>query len=313
VPHLLRLFSAVLVTTAIVVAALAVPRAQQAPVFRTGVDLVNLALTVSDRKGNLVAGLKQGDFEIFEDGAKQTIRYFSAGDLTGPAPETHLGVLIDVSGSMAPTLGFVQGAVIKFFNNLTDAVDITVVDFDSEVRSARYSRADVPRLVERVRSLKINGATAVYDAIGVYLNSAQEQDGRKILLLYTDGDDNASSLSLPGLLDLLKASDVTVYSIGVMDRPTPRTLTFMAILNRIAEISGGEAFFPKTVNELDGAYKRVLQQIKAQYTIGYVSTNQKPDGGWRKVNIKIVAKDGRDYRVKTRDGYYAQYKPEGRS
>ena len=291
----------------------AAPAAQQVPVFRTGVDLVNLGVTVADRKGNLIGGLKEGDFEILEDGAKQTIRYFSSGDLTGSAPETHLGVLIDISGSMAPTLGFVQSAVIKFFNNLSDAVDISVVDFDSEVRLGRYERSDFPRLVQRVRGLKIAGMTALYDAIGVYLDSASEQDGRKIMLLYTDGADTASSLSLSGLIDLLKASDVTVYSIGVMDRPTPTTLTYMAILNQIAETSGGEAFFPRTVNELDGAYKRVLQQIKAQYTIGYVSTNAKVDGAWRKVDIKIVSKDGRDLRVKARNGYYAQYRPDGKS
>ena len=122
------------------------------------------------------------------------------------------------------------------------------------------------------------------------------------MLLYTDGADTASPLSLPGLIDELKSSDVTVYSIGVMDRPTSTTLTYMAILNQIADVSGGEAFFPTSVNELDGAYKRVLQQIKAQYTIGYVSTNVKADGGWRKVDIKIVSKDGRDLRVKARNG-----------
>ena len=124
-----------------VLAWVAAPVARQVPVFRTGVDLVNLAVTVADRKGNLVGALTQGDFEIFEDGTKQTVRYFSSGDLVGSAPETHLGVLIDISGSMAPTLGFVQSAVIRFFNNLSDAVDISVVDFDSEVRLGRYERS----------------------------------------------------------------------------------------------------------------------------------------------------------------------------
>jgi Ca-activated chloride channel homolog len=313
VRHLLRVCSPILVATVIALAWMAAPIAHQVPVFRTGVDLVNLGVTVADRKGNLLGALTQGDFEIFEDGTKQTIRYFSSGDLVAVPPETHLGVLIDISGSMAPSLGFVQTAVIKFFNNLSDAVDISVVDFDSEVRLGRYERSDFPQLVQRVRSLRIAGATALYDAIGMYLSSASEQDGRKIMLLYTDGNDNSSSLSLPGLIDVLKASDVTVYSIGVMDRPTPLTLTYMAILNQIAETSGGEAFFPKTVNELDGAYKRVLQQIRAQYTIGYVSTNAKADGAWRKVDIKVVSKDGRDFRVKARNGYYAQYKPVGKS
>ena len=109
----------------------------------------------------------------------------------------------------------------------------------------------------------------------------------------------------------MKASDVTVYSIGQIDRlaPVPATQRFMAILNRMAEVTGGQAFFPMSLDELDEAYAKVLRQVRAQYTLGYVSTNDKTDGAWRKVDIKVVAKDGRDYRARARDGYYGQYKP----
>jgi Ca-activated chloride channel homolog len=283
----------------------------QAPLFRARVDLVNLGVMVSDRKGHLIGGLQPSDFEILEDGRKQTIQYFSAGD-GGSAPETHLAVVIDISGSMAPALGFVQSAVIKFFDDLADALDITIVDFDEQVRLSQYSRSDGAHVVQRVRSLRIGGATALYDAIGVYLDAASDQNGRKILLVYTDGDDNASSSSLTDLLGVLKASDVTVYSIGVLNQLTPTTRTFMAILERIAEASGGEALFPSTVDDLDGAYKRVLQQVKAQYTIGYVSTNPKYDGTWRNVAGRLVAKDHAEYRVRARGGYYAPYKPDGK-
>jgi Ca-activated chloride channel family protein len=298
-----------LVVGAIALAMAAAPRAQ-APVFRAGVDLVNLAVTITDRRGNLVGHLKETDFDVYEDGKKQTLSYFAVGEVVGAAPELHVGVVMDISSSMGQFMAFTKSAAIKFLNSLSHAVDITVVDFDTEVRLARFSQAEFPRLVERIRNQKAAGATALYDAIGLYLDSASEQDGRKVMLLYTDGEDTVSSLSFQGLMDLLKASDVTVYPVGVMTPgPSPRVLSAMTVMNRIAELTGGEAYFPTSINQLDGAYKKIADQIRSQYTLGYVSTNSKTDGAWRKVEIKLVAKESRDYRVRSRDGYYGQYKP----
>jgi Ca-activated chloride channel family protein len=267
----------IILATALAAAAVAWsrPSAQQVSVFRAGIELVNLGVTVADKKGSLVADLKAGDFEIYEDGKKQTIRYFAAGDpvdrdLRGP--EMHLGLLLDVSESMGDEIKFTKTASIKFLNTLVDAVDITMVDFDTQVRVARYGQDEFARLIERIRQQKASGWTALYDAIGVYLDGAAGQEGRKIMLLYTDGGDNRSAIRFNELLDLLKASDVTVYAIG----------------------------------ELEAVYDRVLAAIRAQFTIGYLSTNDKADGAWRKVEIKVTRKD--DYRTRSRKGYFAPYK-----
>src|SRR6185295_6843114 len=134
-----------------------------------------------------------------------------------PGPALHLGVLIDVSGSMGEDMSFSKTASIKFLNRLIDAVDITVVDFDTEVRAARYSQNEFARVVERIRQKKADGFTALDDAIGLYLDGAGGQDGRKVMLLYTDGGDTRSALPLHELIDLLKASDVTVYTIGELE------------------------------------------------------------------------------------------------
>src|SRR5258708_23538466 len=134
-------------------------QAQPASVFRSGVDVVNLGVTVMDRKGNFVADLTADEIEIYEDGKKQTIQYFSTGDAPPPAPEMHLGLLLDVSGSMGEDMSFTKTASIKFLNMLTDAVDITVVDFDSEVRTARYNQSEFARLIERIRQKKAGGYT----------------------------------------------------------------------------------------------------------------------------------------------------------
>jgi Ca-activated chloride channel family protein len=284
---------------------------QQVPVFRTGVDLVNVAVTVADRKGRLVTGLQAGDFEVYEDGRKQTITYFAAGDAarTQDGAAIHLGVVLDVSESMGDDLRFTRTASIKFLNTLTDAVDVTVVDFDTEVRAARFSQNEFARLVERIRQQKASGMTALYDAIGLYLDGASGQDGRKVMLLYTDGGDTQSSLRFNELVDLLKASDVTVYAVGALEHQSGAGRErARSILQTIASTTGGQAFFPASVKELDQMYEKVVAEIKAQYTIGYVSTNERTDGAWRKIEIKPTAKDSRDINVRARKGYFGRFK-----
>jgi Ca-activated chloride channel homolog len=286
--------------------------AQQVPVFRTGIDLVHVGATISDKKGILVTDLAADDFEIYEDGRKQTVRYFAAGGPVSseqPSPPLHLGVLLDVSESMGEDISFTKTAAIKFLNRLLDAVDIAVMDFDTEVRAARYSQNEFPRVVERIRQKKAGGFTALYDAIGMYLDGAAGQDGRKVMLLYTDGGDTRSAIAYSELIDLLKASDATVYAIGALEHQSAFTRNDQRMkLQQIAEVTGGQAFFPVAVRDLDSVYDKVVSEIRAQYTLGYLSTNDKTDGTWRKIEIKIVHKQGRDLRVRARRGYYAPYK-----
>ena len=255
--------------------------------------------------------LTSADFRIVEDGRAQTIRYFAAGDVSAadPAPALHLGVLLDVSGSMADDIGFVRTASIKFLNTLTSAVDITLVDFDMQVRVTRYPQSDFARLVERIRQQKLGAYTAMYDAIGVYLDGADGQEGRKVMVLYSDGGDTRSALRFGELLDLLKASDVTVYAIGVLDHQSAASRGQQRlVLNQIAESTGGQAYFPLSLKELDKIYDQIGSEIRAQYTIGYVSANEAADGRWRKVEITVTRPGGKDLKLRSRKGYFAPYK-----
>lgn len=289
--------AAALVTTALVAG-------QQAPVYRGRVDLVNLGVTITDKRGKLIENLTAQDFEILEDGKKQTVEYFASG--TSPAAEMHLGLLLDVSESMSDDLAFTRTASIKFLNTLSEASDITLVDFDTEVRVARYEQREFARLIERIRGQKPRGETALFDAIGVYLDGAAAQSGRKIMLLYTDGGDTRSAMRFGELLDLAKASDVTVYAIGMLANQSMSAGSMQqSVLRQITEATGGQALFLPTVKELDKTYQQILAEIRAQYTLGYLSTNSKADGSWRKVEIKVTRADGRDLRVRSRKGYYA--------
>jgi Ca-activated chloride channel family protein len=286
--------------------------ATQAPVFRGAIDLVPVAVTVFDRKGAPVTGLTAADFEVWEDGRQQALSYFATGAATSDAalnPALHLGVLLDFSESMVDDVAFTRTAAIKFLNMLVHAVDVTVVDFDTEVRTSRYGQADFARLVERIRRQKVQGMTALYDAIGVAVDGVTGLEGRKVMLLYTDGGDTRSALGRGELMNLLKASDVTIYAIGAMAHPGAVSSTeARQLLREIASITGGQAFFPRSVKEIEGLYAQIVAEIGAQYTLGYSSTNNATDGSWRKIQVKLTAERGKDLRLRTRAGYFAVMK-----
>src|SRR5918994_6927479 len=193
---------------------LAPNQAQQ--VFRAGIDLTTFGVTVTDRKGNIVTDLTKDDFQIVEDGRPQAIQYFARGE-GETSPAMHLGLMLDASGSMQNDMKLAQSAAIKFLNMLPSAEDITLVDFDTQVRITQYPQRDFARLVERIRQRKPDGWTALYDALGTYLDGAGGQAGRKVLVMYTDGGETRSALSFSETLTLLKASEVTVYAIGLVE------------------------------------------------------------------------------------------------
>ncbi len=225
------------------------------------------------------------------------------------APPLHLGFLLDASGSMEEDISDVRTSAIKFLNQMENAIDITLVDFDTEVRVARFGADDYPRLIERIRMRKPDGWTALYDALGTYLNGAAAQMGQKILIMYTDGGDTRSSITQNDVLNLLRASDVTVYAIGYLEhqRVSDRLDQRME-LRRFAELTGGLAFFPGSVKDVDKAYEKIRDEIAARYSIGYTSTDPRTDGAWRGVEIRLKRPDLKGARLRTRDGYYALYR-----
>ena len=280
---------------------------QQQPVFRAGVDLVHFSVVVTDKSGVPLTGLTADDFEILEEGKVQKITQFAGGDPEN-APPLHLGFMIDLSGSMAEDIRDVRTAAIKFLDAVDRVEDITVVDFDTQIRIAQFE-SDDPRLVEYLRGREPRGAwTALYDTVGVYLSKAAEQNGEKILVMYTDGGDTRSAITQAQLLDLLKSSDVTLYSIGYLEHQGSGRHSQQQVLHRLSASTGGQAFFPGRLQDVEKMYEKILREIAARYSLGYISTDRRMDGRWRDVRVRVTRPDLKDIKVRTRDGYFAPYK-----
>ena len=293
---------------AILATCLAYPSAQQAT-FRAGTELVSITATVSDRRGQFFTDLTREDFEVFEDGKPQTLQQFARGNDLESGPDLHIGLLFDTSGSMDADIKMSRSAAIKFLNTMNYARDMTLVDFDTEVRVTKFSQQDFPRLVERIRSRKPEGFTAMYDALGVYLDGATDVMGRKILVVFTDGGDTRSAIRFGDAMTLIRASDVMVYAIGFLQNQTSGSRTDQRLrLTQMATESGGSAFFPANMKEIDEAYDTIVSQVRSQYTLGYVSTNTATDGRWRKVEIRVRPAAAKDARIQSRKGYFAPYR-----
>lgn len=278
--------------------------------IRVGVDLVHFGVSVSDRQGAPIRGLTADDFEVLERGKPQRVKFFAHGD-TALAPPLHLGFLLDASGSMEQDIRDVRTAAIKFLNQNEHARDVTLVDFDTEVRVARYGADDFPQLIERIRMRKPGGYTAFYDALGVYLHGASSQDGQKILVVYTDGGDTRSTIHAGDVTDLLKVSDVTLYALGYLQHQSSSGRTSAQMeLQRFAGMTGGQAFFPTSIKELDALYEKILAEISARYTLGYTSSDEQRDGSWRPVEIKVKKPGLKGVKIRTRPGYYAPGIPD---
>ncbi len=272
--------------------------------YKTRVDVAGFVVTVTDRAGEPVHDLTVDDFEVKEDGAVQSVTYFSASSAPEAVP-LHVGLLFDISGSMERDLSFSRNAAIKFLNTFPKAIDFTLVEFSDDVRAARFSQAEFPRLVERIRSGKAKGTTSLYDAMTVYLTSAFEQTGRKVLVIYTDGDDTSSSRSWDATLRSLRASDVTVYPVGFFGSHGSARMMLQSRLAEVARLTGGRAVFPQSMKQLDPMYSSIAEEIHSQYLLGYVPTNAARDGKWRKVEIKLKRPPSQRVQIRTREGYFA--------
>ncbi|HEV7498369.1 MAG TPA: VWA domain-containing protein [Vicinamibacteria bacterium] len=277
------------------------------PVFSSQLEEVHLTVSVRDAAGHLVPDLKLDDFVVMENGRRQRLQLF--GRAVEPGQEDalalDLGLLMDTSSSMLQELKLSQEAATRFLESIPRARDLVTIFFDDDIRLSRYNSENQQGLFERIAEAKGGGDTALYDAISVYLSRVQDASGRKVLVLFTDGDDTRSALSLSDTLQLIRSSGVTIYPImftAGMPAGSARALKSKSVLEQMAELTGGAVFTPRSSKDLAGIYTRILQELQSQYVLGYVSDDPARDGKFRKLRVEVA---GKTLRVRHRSGYFA--------
>jgi Ca-activated chloride channel family protein len=274
--------------TALALSLLWVARAQPPPdqeAFRISMDVnwVVLEASVHDSGGHTVARLRQQDFEVFEDGKPQQIGLLRQED----TPVT-VGLVIDHSGSMREKLADVTAAARSFVRSSNSNDQMFVVNFNESVllglpAGMQFSDS-AGQLGDAIWSAQAKGRTALYDAVIEALELLRK--GSSLLLVISDGGDNASKARLDQVLKMAEQSNATIYTIGIFDPDDPDKNP--RVLSRLARESGGEAFFPHQLDETVQICEHIARDIRDQYTIGYVSTKNK-DGAYHKVRLVAIA------------------------
>ncbi len=277
------------------------------PVFPSGLDMVNLTLSVRDPDGRLVTDLEEPHFVVYEDGRPQRIQLFARAVEPGQqeALALDLGMLFDTSESMLKELRFAQEAASRFLESIPRARDLLTIFFDQDIRVSRYDSEHQQGLMARIFESSAGGHTALRDAITVYVSRVADAPGRKVLVLFSDGEDTTSAISLQELLALVRSSQVTIYPVaftGSFSLGSNRALSARSFLAHLADLSGGAIFFPRGSKDLPVIYDKILDELRAQYVIGFVPDNGRRDGKYRKLRVEVSVPG---LKVRSRPGYSA--------
>jgi Ca-activated chloride channel homolog len=273
--------------------------------IRSGVELVELNVTVTDATGKYVTGLAQDDFDVYEDGAKQKLTFFSPSQ-----QPISLAILLDTSASMEERMGIAQEAAIGFTRQLHKDDQAEVIDFDSQVRVLSPFTGDGAALEKAIRTTTAQGSTSLYNAVYIALKdlkkvkaASSSEIRRQAIVLLSDGDDTSSLIEFDQVLDLAKRSETVIYCIGLRQGEIARREFKEAefVLKQLSNETGGRAYFPTDARELAKIYQSIWEELASQYTMAYSSGNPKRDGAWRRVQVRVT-KPGLTARTKL--GYY---------
>jgi len=283
------------------------PRNQ--PSFRTGVELVSLNVTVADNMGHYATDLQQDDFNVFEDGVKQEVTFFSRANLP-----IALALLLDTSASMDTKLPVAQEAAIGFAHRLRTQDLAEVIDFDSRVVVLQGFTANGAELEAAIRKTAAGGSTSLYNAVYIALKDLKkvvaknvDEIRRQAIVVLSDGEDTSSLLPFEEVLDLAKRSETAIYAIGLRSNEGASNGSKIFkeaefVLRQLTQETGGRAFFPSLASELNGVYSQISDEISSQYTVGYTSRNPKRDGAWRRIVVRV---NRPSVTARTKQGYFA--------
>ena len=273
-------------------------------ILSVDVDRVNIVFTVFDNKGRFITGLEQNHFKVFEDNKPQDISNFSK-DTNLPLS---IALLIDSSASVREKIRFEQEAAVEFFYSILQRKmdQGLLVTFDDGVDLAQDYTDDPEVLAKAVRKIRPGGATSLYDAM--YLAASKKligQQGRRVIILISDGEDNASERELTDTLEEVHRNDVVVYAISTTATAVQKSKGQEQgdkILKKVTDETGGKVFFPRKLADLQVHFQNISEELRAQYSLAYRPTNVNRDGAFRKIRVEVADKN---FQVRSRTGYYA--------
>jgi len=273
---------------------------------RVDVDLALVNVTVTDPYNRLVTGLEQENFRVFEDNVEQEVTHFSAEDVP-----VSIGVILDLSGSMANKIDKSRIAALQFFKTANPQDEFFVVSFNEHAQLSSPFTTSVDDISTRLMFTAAHGRTALMDAI--YLGLSQMRGARnqkKALLLISDGGDNHSRYSEHDIRNFVREADTQIYAIGLYDeasaRATPEEANGPALLGEVTDESGGRTFAVSNLNDLPDIAIKIGMELRNQYVLGYRPSNRPRDGKWRKIKVKLRPPKGLPpLNVYAKSGYYS--------
>jgi Ca-activated chloride channel family protein len=273
--------------------------------LRIDVNLVQVPMTVTDPMNRLVTGLEKENFQIFDNNVGQTIKYFSSED----APLT-IGIIFDLSGSMSTKFARARKALTEFLRTSNPQDEFFVVGFNDRPAVIVDYTSDPDDVEARMVMLKPENRTALIDAVYLGIDHLREAKyERKALLIISDGGDNRSRYTEGELRRVVREADVQIYSIGIFDNyaPTQEEVMGPELLKEICEMTGGRLFnVGSDMGDLEDIATRISAELRNQYIVGYVPSDVKHDGNWRKLKVRLVPPPGLpQLTVHFRQGYYA--------
>jgi Ca-activated chloride channel homolog len=280
--------------------------------YQVNVNMVILSATVLDRHNTPVSGLNKDNFQVYQDGVLQQIKDFSHDDIPVTA-----GILVDNSGSMAPKRDDVIAAALAFARSSNPQDQMFVVNFNDSVSfglPADKSFADRPNQLQQALSgISAIGQTSLYDGIAAALDHLKLGSlDKKVLILISDGGDDASKHTLAQVIDMAKHSAAIIYAIGIFDEQDGDQNP--SVLKRFAKETGGEAFFPESSKEIAPICEEIARDIRSQYALSYVPANAQHYGRYRAIEVRASAPGRGRLRVRTRAGYFVPSSiPDGSS
>ena len=304
----------------VVLAVMASAQAQQDTPLETikiDTNLVVLRVAVNDQQGRAAMSLKQNAFKVYEDGVEQQIGFFSSEE-----SPVSWGLVLDRSGSMMGMMSDVYEAALHVIDEGTSRDETFIVTFNKRPELISDFTSDRHRLENSILGLRADGETALFDAVDFALDRLKQAKYRKrVLVVVTDGEDNASKLKFRALIERAEEEETLIYTVGMFGEMGSGSGLLARLmgdrdgrgeLKKLAEVTGGSSHFPSNVDQCRSVMKEIAREVSQQYSLGYYPLNKERDGKWRKIKV-VVGQTGGSAKLvaRTRSGYYARREESG--